>query len=102
MTTDPYLDPYADAVSPFDDAYADDVLYPMATAQPAPRTPRPTLRVRLADGMDEALRSPRWDQVRGLVLMSGGLLIAGIVVAVAVLVMLAGGVLVVRSVWEGL
>ncbi len=93
MTSDPYDMTGLD--------YGDDVpdLFPVSTAQPSPRQP---LRVRMADRADEVLRSPRWDQVRGLVLLSGGVLIAGIIVAVAVLVFLAGGVLVVRSVWEGI
>lgn len=100
-TTTNHGDAYADTTGlDYDDDLLD--LFPIATAQPAPRQPRPPIRARMADAADEALRSPRWDQARGLVLMAGGVLIAGIIVAVAVLVFLAGGVLVVRSVWEAM
>lgn len=94
-----YSDPYEGAVSPFDDAYADDVLYPMATAQPGPRPP---LRVRLADGMDEALRSPRWDQVRGLVVLGCVTLVGAVLAVLFVLTVVTGVVVLLRQFWEAL
>lgn len=101
MTDQTYPDPYADVIGPYDDAYADDVPYPLATAQPAPRTPRAPLRVRMAEGMDVALRSPRWDQVRGLVLLGSAALVTLLVGLLFVLVVLTGVVVIVRTVMEG-
>lgn len=80
--------------------YDDDLqdLFPLSTAQPGPRQP---LRVRMADVADEALRSPRWDQVRGLVLLASAALVTLLVGLLFVLVVLTGVVVMVRTMMEG-
>lgn len=79
MTTTNHGDIYADTTGlDYDDDLPD--LFPISTAQPAPRQPRQPIRARMADGMDDALRSPRWDQARGLVVL-GCVTVVGVVLS---------------------
>lgn len=99
MTTTNHGDPYADTTGlDYDDDLPD--LFPLATAQPAPRQLRPPIRARMAVVADEALRSPRWDQARGLVVLACVTVVGVVLSLLFALTVLVGAVVLIRTMME--
>ncbi len=107
MTTTSHGDIYADTTGlDYDDDYdlrpGPSNPFPLATAQPAPRPPRQPIRARMAVVADDALRSPRWDQARGLVVLACVTVVGAVLSLLFALTVLIGAVVLFRTMMEAL
>lgn len=91
--TDPYADgnPFADVDVPGHD----DAPTGVAGAHRAPMS-------RVGMAVDAALRSPRWDQARGLILLGSTVFVAMTIALVTVLVVATGAIVLLRTLWEAM
>ena len=95
--SDPYAsDPFGDIDVPtYDDG-------PHIGQRSVSMFERRTIRERIATAADAALLSPRWDQIRGLILLGSTVFVAAIIALVAVFVVGTGAFVLVRTLWEAI